>query len=139
MTLMPGILRDLPMGFLLHILIEVPASINFLLFPSRQLETFSPQAHAVIRQYALLLLTSVLIALIFLLRPVDDLSGQVAGVLSLYHIGPALRSIARLRFRLQENHPILPSEAALYLLLHTATGASLAYCFWSFHDSAVAQ
>jgi hypothetical protein len=123
-------IQRVPLGFLLHILIEVPASINFFVFPSRQLGTYSPQAHAVIRQYALLLLTSVLISVEFLIRPVDELSGQVAGALAIYHVGPSARSIGRLWTRILHGRPFLVSEAALYLLLHTVTGAALANCCW---------
>ena len=124
-------LKKLQLGFLLHVLIEVPAAVNFLIFPSNQLGTYSPQAHAVIRQYALLLITSVLVSIIFMLRPVDQLAGQVAGALSLYHIGPSLRSIGRMRSRSQRNEQILTSEAGFYLLLHTAAGVTLAHCCWS--------
>ncbi len=128
---MEGILGSLHLGFLLHVLIEVPASVNFFVFPSGQLGTYEPQAHAVIRQYALLLFTSVLISVIFMLRPMDELSGQVAGALSLYHVGPSLRSIGRLRTRSQRSERLLPSEAGFYLLLHAAAGAALATCCWS--------
>jgi hypothetical protein len=123
--------KDLPLGFLLHVLIEVPASINFFVFPSGQLGSYSPQAHAIIRQYALLLITTIVISIIFIVRPLDDLSGQVAGALGLYHIGPSLRSIGRLWTRSQQGHSLIPSEAAFYLLLHTVAGAALAHCCWS--------
>ena len=83
------------LAFLLHILIEVPASINFLFNPSATPSTPQPHAHAVIRQYAVLLMVTNIIALIFYLRPPDLLSCRVAGALSLYHIGPLVRAIIR--------------------------------------------
>lgn len=123
-----SIFNGLKLGFLLHILIEVPASINFLVYPSGQLGSPSPQAHPIIRQYALLLMTSVVIAIIYMLRPLDSTSGQVAGALGIYHVGPSLRSIARLQTRFQQGHSLIYSEASLYLFVHTVTGAALAHC-----------
>lgn len=92
---MPPLLK---LSLWLHILIETPASLNFLLHPSQQLHlsTPSPAADALIRQYALLLLTSNLIALALALRPVDRTSRRVAGALGLYHVGPIMRAAARL-------------------------------------------
>ncbi|KAH8684229.1 hypothetical protein BGZ60DRAFT_511295 [Tricladium varicosporioides] len=85
-----AILPTLP--FWLHIIIELPASLNFFLRPSEQLPTPAPQAHAIIKQYAVLLLASNLIALTFALRPIDDTSKKVAGALAVYHIAPVLRA-----------------------------------------------
>lgn len=116
-------------GFLLHICIEVPATCNFALFPSGQLGQRTSHAHAVVRQYALLLFTSILIAIIFLQRPVDALTGQVAGALAIYHIGPSLRSISRLRLRAKQHQNLMLSEPFLYLLAHSITGAALAHTF----------
>ncbi len=81
---------------LLHILIELPASLNFFFRPSATLAVKQPHAHAVIRQYALLLMTSNLITLIFLFRPLDDVSRKIAGALGLYHIGPLVRAGCRI-------------------------------------------
>lgn len=83
--------------FLTHFLLELPASINFYLAPSEQLVSPAPQAHALIRQYAVLLASSNLVALIFLLRAIDGTSKSVAGALGVYHIAPLLRAIGRLR------------------------------------------
>lgn len=117
--------------FLLHILVEIPALINFMLYPSKQLGIYTPHAHAVIRQYALLLLCSVLIACMFLTRVDDDLTGQVAGALAIYHIGPAIRSGGRLREQARKGQQLLLTEAALYLVVHMVCGSSLMSCFWS--------
>jgi len=82
-------------AFWLHFLLELPASLNFFLRPSEQLPSPAPQAHAIIRQYALLLFVSSLIALIFALRPVDGTSRNVAGALSVYHLAPLVRAGSR--------------------------------------------
>ena len=81
--------------FLFHILIEVPASINFFLNPSATLPTPQPHAHGVIRQYAILLMVTNIIAAILYLRPLDLLSCRIAGAMSLYHIGPLVRAVIR--------------------------------------------
>ena len=86
-------------GFLLHLIVELPASINFLLRPSATLSIAQPEAHAVIRQYALLLLSTNLIVMTFLMRDMDQLSGKVAGALALYHIGPVARALSRIQKR----------------------------------------
>lgn len=83
--------------FLLHALIEAPAGFNFLIRPSEQLSSPAPQAHGIIRQYGVLLLVSVAIALIFAFRPVDKTSRNMAGALSLYHPAPLTRAVMRIR------------------------------------------
>ena len=82
--------------FWLHIIIEIPASLNFFLNPSEQLSSPAPQAHAIIKQYAVLLLVSNLIALIFALRPIDRTSKNVAGALAIYHLSPLMRAVSRI-------------------------------------------
>lgn len=81
---------------LAHILLETPASLNFFLRPSEQLSSPAPQAHSIIRQYAILLLASNLVALIFLLRDVDEVSRWVTGALAVYHVAPLSRALSRL-------------------------------------------
>lgn len=89
-----ALLSKLP--FWLHILIELPASLNFFFNPSEQLSSPAPQAHAIIKQYAVLLLVSNLISLIFALRPLDRTSRKVAGALALYHLAPLIRAASRI-------------------------------------------
>jgi hypothetical protein len=91
---MPLLPATLPFWF--HLLIELPASINFFLQPSEQLSSPAPQAHAIIRQYAVLLFVSNLLALIFALRPIDGTSRSVAGALSVYHLAPLVRAGTRI-------------------------------------------
>lgn len=81
--------------FWLHILIEFPASLNYFFNPSEQLPSPAPQAHAIIKQYAVLLLVSSLIAGIFALRPLDRTSRNVAGALAVYHLAPLMRAVGR--------------------------------------------
>jgi len=88
------ILSTLPFWF--HLLIELPASINFFLNPSEQLSSPAPQSHALIRQYAALLFASSLVALIFAVRPVDRTSRNVAGALAVYHLAPLGRALSRI-------------------------------------------
>lgn len=135
--------------FLLHALIELPASLQFLLLPSRQLIRATPHAHALIRQYALLLLSSVVIALTFGLHPSDlplsllpqadpspettAIRGNVAAALALYHVGPAVRSAGRLWGRWRGARGVLGtvvSEPGVYLVVHVFVGWELGRCAW---------
>lgn len=87
---------DGTLPFLLHMVVEIPASLNFLIRPGNQLAIPAPQAHVIIRQYATLLLSSNLIALVFFNRAVDETSRNVAGALALYHVTPIVRAVSRL-------------------------------------------
>src|SRR5271156_445940 len=119
--------------FLLHVIIESPAFLNFLIFPSGQLGTTTPQAHAVVRQYAALILSSILISVAFVRRPLDETSGHVAGGLALYHIAPSARAFARLRRRAEFGKGLIFSEAGLYFVAHSICFGALAQCCWSFY------
>lgn len=88
--------------FILHIIIELPAALSFAFFPSATLSIAQPHAQAVIRQYALLLLSTIIIAAVFSLQ---DRGGHgpnmpergVASALALYHLGPLIRAGHRSR------------------------------------------
>lgn len=110
--------------FLLHALIEAPASLNFFLYPSGQLEIDAPQAHAVIRQYAVLLFSSILVSSIFAFRPFDELNGQVAGALAVYHPAPIVRATSRLMGRQRGWQPLL------FVAVHGICLAGLVGCCW---------
>lgn len=85
-------------ALVLHLVIETTASINFFLRPSATLTAPQPHSHGVIRQYALLLLTTNIIVAIVLNRAVHDaLSEQIAAALALYHAGPFVRAVSRIR------------------------------------------
>lgn len=113
--------------FLAHAILETPASLNFFLNPSGQLRTHLPQAHAVIRQYAVLLFSSILIALAFAFRDPDELSGQVAGALAVYHLAPMLRATGRLMTRQALWQPLL------FLSAHAVCLAGLSGCCWEYY------
>jgi len=120
-------------GFLLHALIEVPACLNFFLFPSGQLGTPTPQAHAVVRQYAVLILSSILVAMSFVRRPRDEVSARVAGALAVYHLAPSIRSASRLRRQAQSGERLVPSEAFVYLMAHVICGSLLSHHWGAFY------
>ena len=96
--MLSGFLASVP--FILHIAIELPAAISFLFFPSATLSLPQPHAHAVIRQYSLLLLSTIIIAAGFVPQ---DWRGDgpkiqertVASALALYHLGPLIRAAHR--------------------------------------------
>ncbi|KAL9021230.1 MAG: hypothetical protein Q9185_001631 [Variospora sp. 1 TL-2023] len=71
--------------FFLHLIVELPASIAFFLNPSMTLSQSQPHAHVVIRQYALLLMSSNIIAYNFIFRSPDETSASVAAALAVYH------------------------------------------------------
>ncbi|KIW97573.1 uncharacterized protein Z519_01157 [Cladophialophora bantiana CBS 173.52] len=119
------------LGFLIHVVIEVPACLSFALFPSRQLGMHTPHAHAVIRQYAALILASVLVAMVFANRPPDDTAGKVAAALAVYHVAPSIRSANRLARQARFRKPIIVSEAFLYLVVHVICFAALLCDAWS--------
>lgn len=83
--------------FLFHIIIELPASMVFLVYPSATLAAAQPHAHGVIRQHALLLTSTNLVAWTFLFETASPSSGRVAAALALYHIGPIVRAWKRIR------------------------------------------
>lgn len=115
-------------GLLLHLIVEVPASMNFLLRPSATLSIPQPQAHAVIRQYALLLMSTNLIALALLMREMDQLSGKIAGALALYHIGPITRAFSRIQKR--ESGSVLGGPR-LHAFVHVLCAVTLVTSFIS--------
>jgi len=115
-------------GLLLHLIIELPASINFLIRPSSTLSVPQPQAHAVIRQYALLLLSTNLIALTLLTREMEELSGKMAGALAVYHVGPIVRALSRIQK--QESGGVLGGPW-LHAFVHILCAATLVTSFIS--------
>ncbi|KAG4417273.1 hypothetical protein IFR04_009563 [Cadophora malorum] len=86
-------------AFIFHALLEVPASLNFFFRPNEQLSSAAPQAHALIRQYAVLLMSSNIVALIFAFRPLDETSRRVAGALAVYHAAPLVRAVGRVAYQ----------------------------------------
>jgi hypothetical protein len=126
--IMPLLPSTLPFWF--HLLIELPASINFFLNPSEQLSSPAPQSHTIIRQYAVLLLVSALIALIFAFRPIDKTSRNVAGALSLYHLAPVTRAGSRI-LEGSRGYGNGLGGPATHLIVHTICFAGLVSIFLS--------
>ncbi|KAF7542215.1 hypothetical protein G7Z17_g11785 [Cylindrodendrum hubeiense] len=85
--------------FLLHILIETPAAITFILRPSSHVSPLPPSAGLIIQSLGGLLLASNLIALIFVRRPLDGIARQVALALAFWHLWPCYRAVVRLNHR----------------------------------------
>ncbi|KAK4176826.1 hypothetical protein QBC36DRAFT_300807 [Triangularia setosa] len=83
---------------LLHLLTEIPACLSFLLVPEAQLPRATPEATLILRNFGGLLLSTNLIALLFILRShFDCLSALVTLCLGAYHIWPIYRAYSRLR------------------------------------------
>lgn len=120
-------------GLISHIMLETPALIGFLMRPSQTLSSPATPAHGLIRQYGLLLLcTNLLIALTIVYEPTDSeamllgyrrLEQVFAQVLLVYHVGPIIRAMARIRHgELGKN---LFGDPYLHLLLHIGCVAAL--------------
>ena len=105
-------------AILIHIALETPAGLNFILRPSHTLRSPSPAALPVIRQYGLVLLVMNGVLLLLLANQYhfkegtiagapdnesavtyfhdnEQFLGRICGVLSIYHIGPVLRAIEK--------------------------------------------
>lgn len=122
-------------GLIFHFIVEIPAMIGFIFQPSLTLATYSPQAHGVIRQYGLLLLcTNLLIAVILAYEPTQQgpwqsshrqLERRVAQVLILYHVGPFLRAMGRIKAGEVKPRGSLLGGPYLHMALHAICAAAL--------------
>ena len=85
--------------FILHLVVEGPASVNFLFRPSCQFSVLTPHAHAVVRQYAFMLISSNIIALIIILDQGCNYGTvkRISGALAIYHLAPIARACGRLQ------------------------------------------
>ncbi|KAK4044270.1 hypothetical protein C8A01DRAFT_42939 [Parachaetomium inaequale] len=85
-------------ALLLHLLIETPASLSFLLAPYKQLPGASPEAKLILRNFGGLLLSTNLVCLALLFRkPVDNqLMAMLCACLGTYHVWPIYRAWARM-------------------------------------------
>lgn len=113
-------------AFLLHLVIETAASVNFMLRPSATLLAPQPHSHAIIRQYALLLISSNIIAVVMLNREVDTTSGKIAGALGVYHFGPVMRAVSRI---VQKSSGRGLNEPWLHAFAHVLCGTCLLVSF----------
>ena len=124
---------EMSIPFLLHLLVELPAAFAFAIYPSATLPVPQPYAHAVIRQYALLLLSINIIAAIFIFRDHEaytiDYDGlterRVAGALALYHCGPLIRAGRRI-WKGEKGKRGLSGQPWVHFVAHTVCGMALA-------------
>ena len=86
-----------------------------------------PYAHAVIRQYALLLMSSNVIAgaVVFLGSSNIQVERTIAAALALYHIGPEVRAVSRLGGLEGLGRPIF-AQPYLHLSIHLICNIALA-------------
>lgn len=82
-------------GFVLHLVMETAAIVNFLLRPSATLSISQLYSHGIIWQYApLLLATNIIVAVVLNRATHDALSGQIAAAVAMYHGGPFVRAVS---------------------------------------------
>ena len=86
-------------AFAAHIIIEVPATLNFFFRPSSTLAEPQRAAHGVIRQYSIALLSTIVIAAALLKNPHNELASIIAFALGMYHTAPLVRAMNRIRSR----------------------------------------
>ena len=141
---MPSIPIIPALPFWLHFFVELPPSVVFLVKPDAQLAAPQPHARPLIRQYAALLFSMNLTALIFAWREVDETSQLVAGAMAIYHIAPIIRALHR--FRHGENTMLRSQRRShalggpgLHLLVHSICLLSLAHLCWSDRWSATLE
>jgi hypothetical protein len=111
------------LGLLLHLVIETPATIGFLFFPSATLPAPQPQVQAIIRQYGLLLgCTNVVIAVLLSMKSsipnvaYISLEHHIGRALAIYHIGPLCRAASRIHQ--SENIQNVFASPWLHLIAH---------------------
>lgn len=112
----------------LHIFGEFGASYGFFVSPSSTLAQPQPYAHAVLRNYALLLTSTNLIAANFLFqeRP-SSLSCRTAGALALYHLGPLMRAALKIRNGERMGTWKGMGGAWVHVIFHSVTLAALGW------------
>ncbi|KAL5604361.1 hypothetical protein BROUX41_002333 [Berkeleyomyces rouxiae] len=85
--------------FILHIIVETLAGFSFTLAPRVQLPDAEPPGQLIVQSYGGTLLSTVLVSLIFVMRPdgLDDTAKMVAAAFAFGHIWPCNRAVARIR------------------------------------------
>ncbi|KAK1675738.1 hypothetical protein BDP55DRAFT_148676 [Colletotrichum godetiae] len=91
------LMQPAKLPFLFHIAIETAAACSFILKPDSQLTNPPVAVQLVLQQFGGLLLTTNLICLIFVSRPFDETSRQVAAALAFWHVWPCWRAYVRLK------------------------------------------
>ncbi|KAK3898215.1 hypothetical protein C8A05DRAFT_19153 [Staphylotrichum tortipilum] len=103
-------MRPLTPALTLHLLTELPASLSFLLAPTAQLPSASPDARLILRNFGGLLMATNLLCVVLLFHhqnPTatirggcdddDRLIALLCGCLGTYHLWPCYRAYARLK------------------------------------------
>lgn len=90
------------LALLLHLLVEVPASVSLLLWAPRQLREPDPNPEAVLicQSYGGLLLSTNVLCFLFLFYrggDFDDATALLAASLAVYHVFPIWRAWVRIR------------------------------------------
>ncbi|KAL2149353.1 hypothetical protein VTH82DRAFT_8701 [Thermothelomyces myriococcoides] len=106
------------LALLLHLLVEIPASLSFLLAPHAQLPGASAEARLILRNLGGLLAATNLIVLVILLsNPAEAVSATAAAAaetyrltawlclcLGTYHVWPIHRAWVRMKWSLSSSH-----------------------------------
>lgn len=124
-----------------HLLVELPASLSFLLGPGKQLQDPNPSPEAVLvcQSYGGLLLSTNVLCLLFLCynggdsdSDVVDATAMVAASLAVYHVFPVWRAWSRIRSQGRLGRGWAKQADALggpyvHLVVHVLTFCSLAW------------
>ncbi|KAK4242796.1 hypothetical protein C8A03DRAFT_39952 [Achaetomium macrosporum] len=125
-------------ALLLHLIIETPASLSFLLASTAQLPGASPEARLILRNFGGLHLATNLLCLVFLLRKpaaaglgngdIEQLTAMSCVCLGTYHVWPIYRAWARMTghggIDVERQKKVLGGPA-VHLVVHVACLAAL--------------
>ncbi|KAK3303281.1 uncharacterized protein B0T15DRAFT_269735 [Chaetomium strumarium] len=126
-------------ALLLHLIIETPASLSFLLAPTAQLPGASPEARLILRNFGGLHLATNLLCLVFLLRKptaagndggdMEQLTAMSCVCLATYHVWPLYRAWARMTgyggINVGRKQKKVLGGPAVHLVVHVACLAAL--------------
>ncbi|KAK3349917.1 hypothetical protein B0T25DRAFT_549222 [Lasiosphaeria hispida] len=117
----------------LHLLVETPAALSFILHPTAQLPGCAAEAKLILRSYGGLLLATNLICLGSLARPgVDSTVGLIALCMGTYHLWPTYRAYARMKFGIGMKgvQGAVLGGPSLHFALHVFCFVSLMGTWW---------
>ncbi|CAF9939664.1 hypothetical protein IMSHALPRED_001588 [Imshaugia aleurites] len=110
-------------SLVLHMAVETMATYTYFFRPSATFSRPQPVAHGVLRQYALLLLcTNIIVAMVLNRSAHDKLSAQITAAVALYHVGPFVRAVARIR---RGDKGDLLASPWLHAVVHLLCGACM--------------
>ncbi|KAL2174956.1 uncharacterized protein P884DRAFT_331552 [Thermothelomyces heterothallicus CBS 202.75] len=125
------------LALLIHLLVETPASLSFLLAPRAQLPGASPEARLILRNLGGLLAATNLAVLVLLGTPpaaapeTRQLTARLCLCLGTYHVWPIHRAWARMRWwwssssssREKKGKKVLGGPAVHFVVHNTLTQA----------------